>query len=139
VTVRLISVTGTCRSFASVPIAGKYMLADNGDSKPIKDMVKLLLCMCECREWWFKSWVCTLCSSCFLNIYIRIAGCSFAAWLRLGGGRSQGCASLLHCGIRNQTKPHLSSYERLRVRRGDIKLLRTKSKPWVDSWSELNI
>ena len=39
--------TGTCRSFASVPIAGKYMLADNGDSKPIKDMVNTsFFCVC---------------------------------------------------------------------------------------------
>lgn len=39
------SATETCRSFASVPMAGKYMLADNGDSRPIKDMVKTF-CVC---------------------------------------------------------------------------------------------
>lgn len=45
-TVRLISVTETCKSCASVPIAGKYMLADNGDSRPIKDMVNTMSFFC---------------------------------------------------------------------------------------------
>lgn len=42
VTVKLMSELDTSKSFAMAVMAGKYMLADRGESRPMKDIVKTM-------------------------------------------------------------------------------------------------